>query len=111
MKQCRYARPHKPHLWSRTTKRTVTEETAGDTLQCPGSGQHVQETDEDPRGAQIDADARSGTNWASLVGYGSACACGAFREGETVTSQGWIIPKAWCHRHGVMQPNRITRER
>jgi hypothetical protein len=38
-KPCRSTRGHKPHLWSRTTKKTVTDETAGDTLQCPGTDQ------------------------------------------------------------------------
>lgn len=36
-KPCTSTRTHKPHLWSRTTKKTVTEETAGDTFQCSGS--------------------------------------------------------------------------
>jgi hypothetical protein len=36
-KKCAASRVHKPHLWSRTTRRAVTEETAGDTFQCPGS--------------------------------------------------------------------------
>jgi hypothetical protein len=39
-RKCAATRTHKPHLWSRTTKKTVTEETAGDTFQCPGSA-HV----------------------------------------------------------------------
>jgi hypothetical protein len=34
---CPASRTHKPHWWSRTTRKTVTEETAGDTFSCPGS--------------------------------------------------------------------------
>lgn len=36
-KPCSSSRTHKPHWWSRTTKKTVTEETVGDTFQCLGS--------------------------------------------------------------------------
>ena len=74
-KKCKSTRTHKPHLWSRTTRKTVTEETAGDTLQCPGSARL--RTEADSRGSQIAVDARSGTNWAEEKAYGPACICGA----------------------------------
>lgn len=108
-KRCSMARPHKPHLWSRTTRKTVTEETAGDTLQCLGAAKLGLRAEEDTRGAQIAADARSGTNWASEYEYGPACVCGAFLPGSTVTSWGRTIPKGECHRHGVTQASRLGR--
>lgn len=103
-------RDHKPHLWSRTTRKTVTEETAGDTLQCPGKAKLALRSKEDERDAQIAADARSGRHWASETPYGPACVCGAFLPGSTVTSWGREIPKGQCHRHGVTQSSRLARE-
>lgn len=96
-KRCTANRDHKPHWWSRTTRKTVTEETAGDTFGCPGRGRVVEV---DPRGDEIRSDARSGRNWASEVGYGPACVCGAFLEGSAVTSWGQRIEKGRCYRHG-----------
>lgn len=107
-KRCSAARTHKPHLWSRTTRRTVTEETTGDTFQCPGVAKLGSGPEKDDRGAQIAADARSGRNWASEVDYGPACACGAFLDGSTVTSWGRVVPKGQCYRHGVVQYSRIA---
>jgi hypothetical protein len=90
-KRCRSARPHKPHWWSRTTKKTVTEETAGDTFQCLGAVHPGAVVSKDTRGAQIAADARSRINWASSLGYGPACLCG-FNS---------LTPKDQrCYRHG-----------
>lgn len=106
-KKCSKAATHKPHLWSRTTRKTVTEETAGDTFSCPGKavlGPKPQETD---GGAQIAADARSGTNWALEVGYGPACVCGAFKEDSTVTHNGYTVLKTICHRHGIARGSQI----
>lgn len=99
-KRCTANRDHKPHLWSRTTRKTVTEETAGDTFQCPGRARLGLREERDVLGAQIAADAHSGTNWASQVGYGPACICGAFYEGSTITSWGQQIEKGKCYRHG-----------
>jgi hypothetical protein len=76
-KRCGATRAHKPHLWSRTTRKTVTEETAGDTFQCPGSASVGLRSEKDDRGAQIAADARSGRNWASEAPVTPACTCGA----------------------------------
>lgn len=59
---------------------------------------------------EIRADARSGRNWASEHEYGPACVCGAFPQGATVTSWGRLLLKGQCHRHGVYQASRITRE-
>lgn len=42
---------------------------------------------EPERLAEIQADARSGRNWASEVGYGPACLCGHPKKGK-------------CYRHG-----------
>ena len=109
-KRCSSSRPHKPHLWSRTTRKTVTEETAGDTFQCPGAARMGLRAEEDARGAQIAADARSGRNWASEVGYGPACVCGAFPPGAKVTSWGREVSKGACHRHGVIRPSQHARE-
>lgn len=109
-KRCTTVRDHKPHLWSRTTRKTVIEETAGDTFQCPGKAKLALRSPEDERGAQIAADARSGINWASRYEYGPACVCGAFPEGSTVTSWGQLIEKGQCHRHGVTQGSRVARE-
>lgn len=109
-KRCATARVHKPHLWSRTTRKTVTEETAGDTFQCLGAVKAGAEPKKDERGAQIAADARSGTNWASQYHYGPACVCGAFLPGSTVNSWGRIVEKGECHRHGVTQASRLARE-
>ena len=109
-KRCSTVRDHKPHLWSRTTRKTVTEETAGDTFQCPGKARLGLRSEKDERGAQIATDARSGTNWASQLQYGPACVCGAFPEGSTVTSWGRIIEKGQCHRHGTTQGSRIARQ-
>lgn len=109
-KRCSASRPHKPHLWSRTTRKTVTEETAGDTFQCPGAAKVGLRAEEDERGAQIAADARSGRNWASEHTYGPACVCGAFPPGATVTSWGQTVEKGRCHRHGTTQGSRIARE-
>jgi hypothetical protein len=101
-KRCSAARSHKPHWWSRTTRRTVVEETAGDTLQCPGSAVVEQVSGKDARNAQIAADARSGTNWASLVRYRPACTCGG---GErllmaAIAMKGMHgIPTEFCTRH------------
>lgn len=108
-RNCRTVRDHKPHLWSRTTRKTVTEETAGDTFRCPGKARAGLQAEKDERGAQIAADARSGRNWASETPYGSACVCGAFYEGSTVTSWGREVQKGECHRHGVTQASRIAR--
>lgn len=99
-KRCKANRDHKPHLWSRTTRKTVTEETAGDTFECPGRARIGLRVEGDPRGDEIRSDARSGRNWASEVDYGPACACGAFLEGSTVTSWGRTIEKGKCYRHG-----------
>lgn len=60
------------------------------------------------RAAQIAADARSGTNWASTTTYGPACVCGAFKEGSTVTSWGTVIYKGACYRHETVRGSRIT---
>lgn len=109
-KRCTTSRVHKPHMWSRTTRKTVTEETAGDTFQCPGEAKAGAGPKKDERGAQIAADARSGTNWANQYQYGPACVCGAFLPGSTVTSWGQEIPKGVCHRHGVTQGSRLARE-
>lgn len=87
-KRCRSSRLHKPHLWSRTTRKTVTEETAGDTLQCLGRANPGPREAEDARNAQIDADARSGRNWAAEANYGPACLCGHPKKGR-------------CYRHGT----------
>lgn len=108
-KQCSAVRDHKPHLWSRTTRRTVTEETAGDTLQCPGKARLALRPEKDERGAQIAADARSGTNWASESTYGPACVCGAFLPGSVVISWGRAVQKGECHRHGVTRGSQIVR--
>ncbi len=89
-RRCSRATTHKPHLWSRTTRKTVTEETAGDTFRCPGSAKLGLRSEEDATGAQIAADARSGTNWAGLVQYGPACTCG-MRVTEKRTER--------CYRH------------
>lgn len=109
-KRCSASRPHKPHLWSRTTRKTVTEETAGDTFQCLGAAKVGLRAEEDARGAQIAADARSGRNWASELDYGPACVCGAFPAGSTVTHAGTTTLKGICHRHGTYQPSRVARE-
>jgi len=93
-KRCAANRDHKPHMWSRTTRKTVTEETAGDTFQCPGRAKLGLRAEKDERGAQIAADARSGTNWASQVDYGPACVCGAFLRGPA-------LEKGKCYRHGI----------
>lgn len=61
------------------------------------------------RDEEIRRDARSGTNWASLVGYGPSCLCGAFPGYPMTTSQGQVVPKGVCHRHGTIQPSRTTR--
>jgi hypothetical protein len=58
---------------------------------------------------EIRADARSGRNWAAEHTYGPACVCGAFLDGSTVTSWGFLIQKGWCHRHGTSQGSRIAR--
>lgn len=109
-KRCSRSTTHKPHLWSRTTRKTVTEETAGDTLQCLGAVKAGVQAKGDTRGAEIAAGARSGTNWASRVNYGPACVCGAFPEGSTVTSWSQTIEKGKCHRHGTTQASRIARQ-
>ena len=109
-KRCSSSRTHKPHLWSRTTRKTVTEETAGDTFQCHGVAGAAPHTEKDTRDAQIAADAHSGRNWASEHAYGPACVCGAFLPGSMVTSWGREIPKGACHRHRVVQPSRLARE-
>lgn len=109
-KRCSASRPHKPHLWSRTTRRTVTQETPGDTFRCPGSARVGLRAEKDERGARIAADARSGTNWASQLQYGPACVCGAFPTGSTVTSWGRVVEKGTCHRHGVTRGSKIARE-
>lgn len=109
-KRCTMSRDHKPHWWSRATRKTVTEETPGDTFQCPGKAKLALRSEKDERGAQIAADARSGRNWASEHEYGPACVCGAFPEGSTVTSWGRLIPKGYCHRHGTTQGSRIARQ-
>lgn len=75
-KRCTANRDHKPHLWSRTTRKTVTEETAGDTFQCPGRARLGLREEKDARQAQIAADARSGRNWAEEAGTPPACTCG-----------------------------------
>lgn len=98
-RRCRNVRNHNPHLWSRTTRRTVTEETAGDTFECPGRSPVAPQSQGSDRNAQIAADARSGRNWASEHEYGPACLCGAFPEGSTVTSWGQTIEKGKCYRH------------
>lgn len=109
-KRCATSRVHKPHLWSRTTRKNVTEETAGDTFQCPGEAKAGTGPKKDERGAQIAADARSGVNWASQYTYGPACVCGAFPPGAKVTSWGREVPKGACHRHGVTRPSQHARE-
>lgn len=109
-KRCATTRVHKPHMWSRTTRKTVTEVTAGDTFQCPGKAKLGLRTEKDERGAQIAADARSGTNWASQVNYGPACVCGAFLPGAVVTSWGREVAKGACHRHKTVQASRLARE-
>ena len=76
-RKCAASRNHKPHWWSRTTRKTVTEETPGDTFSCPGSAKIGLRTEVDDRNAQIAADARSGRNWAEEAGYGPTCICGA----------------------------------
>lgn len=58
------------------------------------------------RAAQIATDARSGTNWASTVNYGPACACGAFHEGATIRSWGQLIYKGACYRHETVRGSR-----
>ena len=110
-KRCTTSRPHKPHLWSRTTRKTVTEETSGDTFQCPGAARVGLRAEKDTRGAQIAADARSSRNWASEHTYGPACVCGAFLEGSTVTSWGREVQKGECHRHGVIRGSGIAKDR
>ena len=101
-KRCKSTRTHKPHLWSRTTRKTVTEETAGDTLQCPGSARVGLRTEADVRGAQIAADARLGTNWAERVNYGPACICGAGQrtnEAALALKAPLTAPSGMCARH------------
>jgi hypothetical protein len=101
-KRCSRTSGHKPHLWSRTTRKTVTEETAGDTLQCPGTARVTLRTEEDARNAQIAADARSGTNWAEVVNYGPACTCGAgVRTLVAARALKGVhgIPRGLCSRH------------
>lgn len=110
-KRCSRATVHKPHLWSRTTRKTVTEETAGDTFQCPGMARLGLRAEKDARAAQIAADARSGTNWASQHTYGPACVCGAFLTGSMITSWGRPVLKGICHRHGVARGSRIAEKR
>jgi hypothetical protein len=80
-KRCGSTRVHKPHLWSRTTRKTVIEETAGDSFRCSGSVQAetpIKKGEVSPaRAAQIRADAHSGRNWAQEVGTPPACTCGS----------------------------------
>lgn len=87
-KRCPRSIVHKPHLWSRTTRRVVTEVTEGDTLKCPGSAKIGLRTEQDVRGEEIRRDAQSGTNWAGAVNYGPACLCGHPKKGK-------------CYRHGT----------
>lgn len=108
-KRCTMARDHKPHWWSRTTRKTVTQETAGDTLQCPGRAKLGLRSGGDERGAQIAADARSGINWASSYQYGPACVCGAFLTGSTVTSWGREVQKNQCYLHGQSRGSQIVK--
>lgn len=59
------------------------------------------------RAEEIAEDARSGVNW-SEGASSAACTCGAFLAGSTVSSQGYLVDKTVCHRHGVRQPSRVT---
>lgn len=100
-KPCRSSRPHKPHMWSRTTKKTVTEVTPGDTFQCGGSGR-VGLREENTRDAQIAADARSGRNWASEAPVRPACTCGAGQrsyEAAQALRGRFGRPTGECDRH------------
>lgn len=63
------------------------------------------------RAEEIRVSARSGENWASQVGYGPACTCGAFKEGSTVTSWGVEVQKGRCERHGITRGSRVLRDR
>lgn len=58
--------------------------------------------------AEIQADAHSGSNWASEVEYGPACVCGAFHEGSTVTSHNQVIYKGACYRHEQVRGSRVA---
>lgn len=101
-KKCSASRSHKPHLWSRTTKKTVTEETPGDTFSCPGSARVGLRDEQDERLAQIRADARSGRNWAEETAYGPACICGAglrTRVAALALKGAYGQPKGLCARH------------
>lgn len=96
-KRCRTVRDHKPHLWSRTTRKTVTEVTPGDTFECPGRARESAEVaEEGVRRAQIAADARSGRNWAAETGYGAGCRCGIKTN---PTSVGYGKDDGRCYRH------------
>lgn len=60
--------------------------------------------------AEIQADARSGTNWAAEHGYGATCACGAgWRTQEAAVALKGVhgIPTGLCYRHqgGTVQRN------
>lgn len=109
-KRCKASRSHKPHLWSRTTRRTVTEVTPGDTFSCPGSAV-TGRTEKDIRGDQIREDARSGRNWAEAEAassnsptgpYGATCICGAGRRtlfAATALQGVHGRPTGLCARH------------
>ena len=101
-KRCSSSRTHKPHLWSRTTRKTVAEETPGDTFQCSGSAKVGLRSAKDERGAQIAADARSGRNWASAAPVRPACTCGAgerLYEAAVALRGKHGIPTRNCTRH------------
>lgn len=101
-KRCTSSRSHKPHLWSRTTRKTVTEETTGDTFQCPGSAKVDLKDERDDRLAQIREDAHSGRNWAQETAYGPACICGAGgRTNQAALALKGVHgrPSGMCARH------------
>lgn len=110
-RSCGASRNHKPHLWSRTTRKTVTEETAGDTFQCPGSAQIGLREEADARAEQIAEDARSGRNWAEEAAYGPVCICGAgVRTLIAARALKGVhgVPRGLCARHpggNVMRRN------
>lgn len=59
-KRCSSPRIHKPHLWSRTTRKTVAEETSGDTFHCAGSARVGLRSDKDEMITRVRASIEAG---------------------------------------------------
>lgn len=115
-RRCSATRVHKPHLWSRTTRKTVTEETAGDTFRCAGSEQaeapakkgeirparlaEIRESVAAGRGKSMFADPTPEMNRM----HGAMCRCGVHRKPSGLARHVIDDGKCTVHPDGVPEP-------